>query len=51
MIEPVPVPDLARRRERFVRRDRDIPYSTRRVGDATARLVLRDFGGRHLAAI
>ncbi|MBZ9991031.1 ABC transporter ATP-binding protein [Mesorhizobium sp. BH1-1-5] len=51
LIEAVPVPDPSRRRPRFARLDREIPSSTRRIGESVPKLVLKDFGGGHLAAI
>jgi ABC-type oligopeptide transport system ATPase subunit len=51
LIDAVPVPDPARRRARFARLDREIPSATRRVGESVPKLVLRDYGGGHLAAI
>jgi peptide/nickel transport system ATP-binding protein len=50
LIEAVPMPDPARRRERFSRMDGEIPSPTRKVGDEPARVVLRDIGGGHLVA-
>jgi peptide/nickel transport system ATP-binding protein len=51
LIEAVPVPDPSRRRPRFARLDREIPSATRRIGESVPKLVLKDFGGGHLAAI
>jgi peptide/nickel transport system ATP-binding protein len=50
LIEAVPVPDPARRRERFARLDQEIPSVMRKVGDEPARLALTDIGGGHLVA-
>ncbi|MGB3536997.1 MAG: ABC transporter ATP-binding protein [Mesorhizobium sp.] len=50
LIEAVPMPDPARRRERFARLDQEIPSVMRKVGDEPARLVLKDIGGGHLVA-
>jgi len=50
LIEAVPVPDPARRRERFARLDQEIPSVMRKVGDEPARLALKDIGGGHLVA-
>ncbi len=50
LIEAVPVPDPARRRQRFARLDGEIPSPARTVGDEPARLVLRDVGGGHMVA-
>ncbi|TPI46864.1 ABC transporter ATP-binding protein [Mesorhizobium sp. B3-1-7] len=51
LIEAVPVPDPSRRRTRFSRLDREIPSATRRIGETVPKLVLKDFGGGHLAAV
>ncbi|MFK0689237.1 ABC transporter ATP-binding protein [Mesorhizobium sp. IMUNJ 23033] len=51
LIEAVPVPDPTRRRERFARLDREIPSSTRRIGETPPRLALTDVGGGHLVAV
>jgi len=51
LIDAVPVPDPARRRARFARLDREIPSATRRVGESVPKLVLKDYGGGHMAAI
>jgi len=50
LIEAVPVPDPAQRRERFARLDREIPSATYRIGEQPARLALSDIGGGHLVA-
>jgi peptide/nickel transport system ATP-binding protein len=50
LIEAVPVPDPARRRNRFARLDQEIPSATRRIGDAPLKLTLRDVGNGHLVA-
>ncbi|MBZ9736620.1 ABC transporter ATP-binding protein [Mesorhizobium sp. CA18] len=51
LIEAVPVPDPSRRRTRFARLDREIPSATRRIGESVPKLLLKDFGGGHLAAV
>jgi peptide/nickel transport system ATP-binding protein len=51
LIDAVPVPDPSRRRTRFARLDREIPSATRRVGETVPKLVLKDFGGGHFAAV
>ncbi len=50
LIDAVPVPDPARRRQRFARLDGEIPSPSRAVGDEPVRLALRDVGGGHLVA-
>ncbi len=50
LIDAVPVPDPARRRERFARLEREIPSVMRKVGDEPSRLPLHDIGGGHLVA-
>ena len=50
LIEAVPMPDPARRRERFSRMDGEIPSPTRAIGDEPQRVVLRDIGDGHLVA-
>jgi peptide/nickel transport system ATP-binding protein len=50
LIEAVPIPDPARRRERFARLETEIPSPVRRVGDEPAKLRLEDVGGGHLVA-
>ncbi|MBZ9764039.1 ABC transporter ATP-binding protein [Mesorhizobium sp. CA8] len=51
LIEAVPIPDPSRRRTRFARLDREIPSATRRIGESVPKLLLKDFGGGHLAAV
>ncbi|PBB97268.1 ABC transporter ATP-binding protein [Mesorhizobium sp. WSM3862] len=51
LIEAVPVPDPSLRRPRFARLDREIPSATRRIGESVPKLVLKDFGGGHFAAV
>ncbi|TIR67177.1 MAG: ATP-binding cassette domain-containing protein [Mesorhizobium sp.] len=51
LIEAVPVPDPSLRRTRFARLDREIPSATRRIGESVPKLVLKDFGGGHFAAV
>ncbi|MDX8500314.1 ABC transporter ATP-binding protein [Mesorhizobium sp. VK4C] len=51
LIEAVPVPDPSRRRTRFARLDREIPSTTRWIGESVPKLVLRDFGSGHFAAV
>jgi peptide/nickel transport system ATP-binding protein len=48
LIEAVPVPDPARRRPRFARLDQEIASSTRKIGEAPQKLVLKDVGSGHL---
>jgi peptide/nickel transport system ATP-binding protein len=48
LIEAVPVPDPARRRPRFTRLDQEIASSTRKIGEAPQKLVLKDVGSGHL---
>ncbi|RWC89720.1 MAG: ABC transporter ATP-binding protein [Mesorhizobium sp.] len=50
LIEAVPVPDPARRRNRFARLDQEIPSATRRIGEAPLKLALSDVGDGHLVA-
>src|SRR5690606_38471446 len=50
LIEAVPVPDPAQRRQRFARLEQEIPSVMRKVGDEPRRLVLNDIGGGHLVA-
>ncbi|MBS3650521.1 ABC transporter ATP-binding protein [Pseudaminobacter sp. 19-2017] len=50
LIEAVPIPDPARRRERFARLEAEIPSPVRRLGDEPTKLRLQDMGGGHLVA-
>ncbi|TIT55612.1 MAG: ABC transporter ATP-binding protein, partial [Mesorhizobium sp.] len=50
LIEAVPVPDPARRRNRFARLDQEIPSATCRIGEAPLKLALSDVGDGHLVA-